>query len=205
MILEELQLLHQVKDRREVYSQWSPCRSPSPSVSCPSSARPSLMAELLYLEMPGAFPCYLSQETSWNPVIILLWDFPTPEVFSDPLLVHTSQILGIETERVCLTLTFLRENKALSLGWFLALLHLLQSDLNLMMSTDSAHSGSRCSHGQTDTDPFSQGAWVLEERYTFILGTQWMSVEWEKLWCTGMIQIKGKEWSIKLWSINKML
>lgn len=149
MILEEPQLLHQVKDRREVYPQWSPCRSLSPSVSCPSSAHPSLMAELLYLEMPGVFPCYLSQETSWNPVIIVLWDFPTPEVFSDPLLVHISQIWGIETERICLTFTFLRENKALSLGRFLALLHLLQSDLNLTMSTDSAHSDSRCSHGQT--------------------------------------------------------
>lgn len=76
--------------------------------------QPSLMAELLYLEMPGAFPSYLSQETSWNPVIIVLWDFPTTEGFSDPFLVHKSQIWGIETERICLTFTFLRENKALS-------------------------------------------------------------------------------------------
>lgn len=33
---------------------------------------PSLMMELLYLEMPGAFPSYLSQETPWNPVTAVL-------------------------------------------------------------------------------------------------------------------------------------
>lgn len=67
--------------------------SPGPPLPPPwHCVHPSLMTELLYLEMPGAFPSYLGQETPWNPVIIVLWDCPTPEAFSDPTLFFFFQI-----------------------------------------------------------------------------------------------------------------
>lgn len=112
-----------------------------------------------------------------------------------------SSNLGQRAERICLMCTFFRENKALSWDRFSPHFIHRRATQTWRGHWHAPHSWPRYLYRWTDRGPFILPRSVIP----VLLGTQWMFAEWREWWCAGIIQIKGKEGNIKIWSLSKTL